>query len=101
MNPQHPIISQYEQHLQEKAKVEAKREVKERFTPERWHVVSILIALSLISAIFRAQLMALSFFLVLYLGFDTYLANKIKSMPSARGTLDKDEEVVHDLGGDL
>jgi hypothetical protein len=98
---QHPIVKQYEQHLQEKAKTQATKELKERFVLERWHMVSFLIALSLISSIFRAQILALSFVLVLALCYDSFLTNKSKSMPSTRGEIGKEEEVVHDIGGDL
>ena len=52
-----PIVQTYERQMRDKIKKETKKELQESFVVERWHAISILIALSLVCSIFYSQIL--------------------------------------------
>ena len=80
----HPIVQELDRQMRERITKELEEKLKTKFIWERWHILSILIALSLICAIFRAELMYVSAFLIVSLVIDTFLSKESTSTTKPR-----------------
>jgi hypothetical protein len=95
---EHPIVAELDRQMRDRILKEVKEKEKTRFVWEKWHVVSVLIGVSLVCSVFYAQIMALSAFLIAYLCLDTFL--EFKSKYGAKPSVNKEDIGLVDVGED-